>query len=185
MPKKVFINGGELFDNDTQQFISVKPIGLVLEHCLVSISRWESKFHKPFLVDKPEKTPDEMFYYMKCMVLNHDMDDIDDNIFKCCSQEVIDDIIKYIKDPQTATTITIRNKKKNRDIITSELIYYWMCANYIPFSCETWPLNRLLTLVEICSVKNDPKQGKMSTKDILSQNHALNMARRAKLGSLG
>lgn len=185
MPKKIKIEGGELFDNDTQQFITVKPIELILEHSLISISRWESKYHKAFLVDTPEKTIDEMLYYMKCMVLNYDPEDVDENVFKMCSKQTIDEIVAYIHDPQTATTITTRNKKRNRDIITSELVYYWMCANYIPFSCETWPFNRLLTLIEVCSIKNDPKQGKMKTRDILSQNQALNKARRAKLGSLG
>lgn len=185
MPKPIVIKERELFDNNTQQFIQIPELKLTLEHSLLSISKWESKYHKPFLVDEPKKTQEEMLYYLWCMVLDDFADDLDPNVFLGVGSEQMEEIIKYIKDPQTATTINIRNKKKNRDIITSELVYYWMCANYIPFSCETWPINRLLTLIEVCSVKNDPKQGKMSTKDILSQNHALNMARRAKLGSLG
>ena len=144
------------------------------------------KYHKPFLIDKPEKTREEMLYYLWCMIMEDDIADETDPIsFLAIDEEQYQSILNYIKDPCTATTIQIYKKNNKRQIITSELIYYWMCANYIPFSCDTWPINRLLTLVEICSIKNDPKQGKMSRKEILSQNHALNMARRAKSGSSG
>ncbi len=182
MPKKIHIHAREFFDESTQQFITVPELDVTLEHSLLSISKWEAKTHKPFLVDEPQKTSEEMYYYMWCMSLDENVEPIS---FRALTESQIKEIVEYIQDPQTATTINHKNKKKNREIVTSELIYYWMCANYIPYSCETWPLNRLLTLIEVCSIKNDPKQGKMKTRDILSQNAALNKARRAKLGTTG
>ncbi len=182
MAKKIHIYKREFFDEVTQQFITINERDVVLEHSLLSISKWEAKTHKPFLLDEPKKTIDEIYYYAWCMSLDNDVDPIS---FRALNETQLNEIIEYIGDPQTATTINRRNRKQNREIITSELIYYWMTVNYIPFSCETWPLNRLLTLIEVCSIKNDPKQGKMKARDVLSQNAALNKARRAKLGTKG
>lgn len=177
------------FDDAKQEFIEVgedfNGMTIQLEHSLISISKWESKWHKPFLSKdgKNEKrTEEESIDYIKCMTLTKNVPDI---AYKSLTQENMKEIFDYINDPMTATTITINQKgPKNREIITSELIYYWMVANQIPFECEKWPLNRLMTLIEICGIKNSPPK-KMSQRELMARNTKLNAARRAKCHSKG
>jgi hypothetical protein len=177
----------EVWDPNKEEFTivrGVKPTTLTMEHSLLSLSKWESKYHKPFL-GKDEKTPEEMLYYIQCMTINN----VDPEAFYCLTQEQIQQIGDYIADPMTATTINHRNggkggPRRNNRIVTSEVIYYWMVAHQIPFECQKWHLNRLLMLIEVCNVENAPQQ-KMSNREILKQNRALNMARRAKMHSSG
>lgn len=165
------------WDEKNEMFVDARTVTLQLEHSLVSISKWESKWHKPFLL-KQEKNYDEIIDYIKCMTLTRN---VKDDVYDHLSRENIEQINDYINDPQTATTFS--NNKKNggsREIITSELIYYWMVALNIPFEeCQKWHLNRLLTLIRVCEVKNTPAK-KMSKKDIYSRQAAINAARRKK-----
>lgn len=170
----------ELFDNRTQEFITYKPITVNLEHSLVSISKWESKWHKPFLDKRSPKTREELTDYIRCMTLTQN---VNYDIYNHLPAEVIDKINNYLEDPMTATTISKKNNHGPNQIITSELIYYWMIALGIPFECQKWHINRLLTLIEVCNVKSNPK--KMSKKDIYSQNAALNKMRRQAAKSKG
>lgn len=181
MPISIVVPAAELFDSKTGEFIEIKETALNLEHSLISISKWESKWHKPYLSSN-EKTKEEAIDYVRCMTLNGG---VDPNVYKALTGRNIDDISKYINDPMTATTIKRENRGRSRETITSELIYYWMTELNIPFDpCQKWHLSRLLMLIEVCSVKKTPAK-KMSKADVLRQNHSLNAARRAKAHSRG
>lgn len=181
----ISVNGDDFFNETTQEFITIKPQHLVMEHSLLSLSKWEANWKKPFLTDE-KKTPDEYLDYIKCMTITPKVDDL---LYKCLSGENFDAIYNYINDPRTATTInrvSNRNRSFRRSrVVTSELIYYWMIANNIPIECEKWHLNRLMILIEICSIENNPKKKKMSRNAILQQNRELNAARRAKYHTKG
>ena len=171
----------EEYDDVREEFIETDEQTLTLEHSLVSISKWESKWHKPFL-SKEDKTMEETIDYVRCMTLTKN---VDPNVYYALTPENIETIQKYIEDPMTATWFSDKHRgPKNREIITSELIYYWMTALQIPFECQKWHLNRLMTLIQVCSIKNQPSK-KMSKKEAMSQQRALNAARRAKSGSAG
>lgn len=169
----------ELWDEEKQEFVHVRETTLRLEHCLYSISKWESKWKKPFL-SKDQKTDEESKDYIRCMAL----DDIDTEVLSFLTQENMDQISAYMEDPMTATWFSEDRSKPNRQIITSERIYYWMCAAQIPFECQYWHFNRLMTLIRVASIDSQPSK-KMGKKDIYSQNAALNRARRAKHKSKG
>lgn len=178
---KIIIPETEVWDEVREQFISTKEQTLSLEHSLVSLSRWESKWEKPFL-KKEDRSFEENIDYIRCMTINGN---VDPNAYYCLTPDNIAEINKYIESPMTATTIPDNNQRRGpKEQITSELIYYWMIAFNIPFECEKWHLNRLLTLIRVCDFKNKPPK-KMSTKEIMSRNAALNQARRAKLNSRG
>ena len=171
----------EQWDEENQEFINTKAQTLTLEHSLVSLSKWEAKWHKPFLSTK-EKTYEETMDYIKCMTLTQN---VDPNVYKALSDENIHAVNKYIEDPMTATTFGEQKKgRKSSETITSELIYYWMISLNIPVEFQKWHLNRLLTLIEVCNRKNEPPK-KMGQGDIMKQNAALNAARRKKLNTRG
>ena len=169
----------ELYDEVRNEFTFVKKQTLVLEHSLLSLSKWESKWHKPFL-SKKEKTDEETFDYIRCMIVNT----VDENVLRCISPAMIEQVNTYIQDSMTATTVPNDKSKTNHEIVMAELIYYWMVALRIPFECQKWHLNRLLTLIDVCSIKSQPPK-KMSQRAILQRNAALNAARRKALHSKG
>ena len=178
---QIVIPAIELWDEETQEFIQVKEQTLQLEHSLVSLSKWESKWNKAFLGKQP-KSVEETLDYIKCMTLTKN---VDPNIYKWISNENIQKINKYIDAPMTATTfMEDPSNKRNNEIVTSELIYYWMVTLNIPFECQKWHLNRLLTLIRVCNVKNTPPK-KRSRREIMSRNAALNAARKKKLNTKG
>ena len=178
---RITVPSNELWDEKSSQFIVIKEQKLQLEHSLVSLSKWESKWHKPFLAKEP-KTHEETIDYIKCMTITQN---VDPNVYLAFTKENMEAINKYIEDPMTATTINSdKNAKKNREIVTSEIIYHWMIALNIPLECEKWHLNRLLTLIQVCNIKNSPPK-KQSRRDILSQNAKLNAARRKQMNSRG
>jgi hypothetical protein len=170
----------ELFNEEDNTFTQFKGSVLTLEHSLVSVSKWESRWCVPFL-SKNEKTALETLDYIRCMTLTQN---VDDEVYKHLSQANIQAIEEYIDRPMTATTITDRSRRQNREIITAEIIYYWMIALNVPFECQKWHLNRLLMLINVCSIKQeDPK--KMRGKALNMKNKALNEQRRAALGTRG
>ncbi len=171
----------EGWDEEKQEFIEEQTITLCLEHSLVSLSKWESKWCKSFF-SKQAKSDEETIDYIKCMSLN---EDVSSDVYAHLSMQNIMDINKYIEAPMTATHITEpKGGKPNKDVVTSELIYYWMIALNIPFECQYWHLNRLLTLIQVCNVKNQPDK-KMSRSETMKQYAALNAARRKKYNSKG
>lgn len=183
----IMIPEREFFDERTGEFITIKQQELQLEHSLISLSRWESKWKKPFLVQSGKDgshSLQEIQDYIRCMSLNQNVDPV---VFQTLGPDVIKQVEAYIGDPHTATTIVDRrpNRSAGRgETITSELIYYWMVAHDIPFECQKWHLNRLLTLIKICNIKNIPAE-KMSKQSIFAQNRSLNAQRRAALHSKG
>lgn len=179
---KITIKAGELFDGAKNVFVvNGKDETIVLEHSLVSISKWESKWHKPFLSDKP-KTAEESLDYIKCMTITQN---VDPTLYKFLSKENYEQINKYIEDSMTASWVNdINGKKGSREVITSELIYYWMIALNIPVEFQKWHLNRLLMLIKICNAKNQPPK-KMSKGELMRRNRSLNAARRKASGSKG
>lgn len=171
----------EYYDEDKNEFFYEGPWTLQLEHSLISISKWEAKYHKPFL-GKEQKTILETKEYIRCMTLNNK---VDEKCYNALTNDNFDIVNQYIANKMTATTFSSKEKQSfSREIITSELIYYWMVALQIPFECEKWHLNRLLTLIQICNVKN-AKPTKMSKKDIFKRNSDLNAQRKQQLGTTG
>lgn len=170
----------EWFNDATQEFITVKGTTLQLEHSLVSLSKWEAKWNIPFL-SKDEKTLEQTLDYIRCMTITQNVNPM---VYEQLSEDNVEKINKYINTSMTATTFSNLDNKPSREIITSELIYYWMIALNIPMECQKWHLNRLLTLIRVCNVKNAPPK-KMSARDIMSRNSALNAARRKKYNTKG
>lgn len=171
----------ELYDSAKREFIKVKEQTLQLEHSLVSLSKWEAKWQKAFLTKK-EKTLEEILDYVRCMTLTQN---VNPYVYQGLTKDNVEQINKYIESPMTATYLSNeQNGKVNRETVTSELVYYWMIALNIPFECQKWHLNRLLTLIKVCNVKNQPPK-KMSKSAILSRNAALNAARRQQLNTKG
>ena len=171
----------ETWDEEKEEFVSAQKTTLELEHSLVSISKWESKWCKPFL-SSTNKTADEIMDYIKCMTLTPN---VDPDIYSRLTTDHFKQINEYINAPMTATTFSDdKMSKKNREIATSELIYYWMIALQIPLECQEWHLNRLLTLVRVCNIKNEPPK-KMGKRDLMSRNAKLNAARRQQLNTKG
>lgn len=174
----------EYFDNAKQEFIYLKKQTLDLEHSLVSISKWEAKWKKPFMTNEP-KTTAEYSDYIRCMTLNSNVDPL---VYSALSSDVISRVSAYIDDTMTATWFNDNNIGKQRggrgQVVTSELIYYWMITFGIPFECQKWHLNRLLTLIRICEIKNAPSKN-MKKKDIYAQYRNLNAARKKNLGTNG
>ena len=177
---KIIVPSGELYDERSNEFISTKQQVLHLEHSLVSLSKWESKWCKPFL-SKETKTTEETIDYIKCMVITKN---VDDNVYRFISNENISLVRDYIDAKMTATTFGNEKKNGSIQIITAELIYYWMIQMNIPFECQKWHLNRLMTLINVCSIKNAPAK-KMSKRDIMSRNAAINAARKNELNTKG
>lgn len=178
---KLTIPEREFWDDEKDEFKIFGERTLELEHSLVSVSKWESTWEVPFL-DAKEKTDSQTLDYIRCMISSEDFDPA---ILLGLSQENIDQVNKYIDRKMTATWFSDQKTKgRSKEIITSELIYYWMISLNIPFECQYWHLNRLLTLVKVCSQKNAPAK-KMSKSELVARNRALNEQRKAQLKTSG
>lgn len=174
----------EIFDEQTNEFkVLVEEQTLQLEHSLVSLSKWESKWNKSFLSYSSKITEEETIDYIKCMTITQH---VKPEVYNYLTNDNIRQIQEYISAPMTATYFSEDNSKKgSREVVTAELIYYWMIALNIPFDpCQKWHLNRLLTLIRVCNIKNAPPK-KRSRRDILSRNAQLNAARRKQLNTRG
>ena len=178
---RITIPAEEFWDEVNEEFIYTKEQTLQLEHSLVSLSKWESKWCKAFLT-KQEKTFEETLDYIKFMTITQN---VDPKVYNYLTNENIDEVNRYIEAPMTATYFSEdKTSKISREQVTAELIYYWMISLNIPFECQKWHLNRLLTLIKVCNIKNTPPK-KRSRKDIMSSNAALNAARRKQLNTRG
>jgi len=171
----------EYFDERTERFGTIKATTLYLEHSLISISKWEAKWHLPFF--DSEKTNEQTLDYIRCMILNREIDEKSYYV-NLLTADDIQKINTYINDPMTATVITDDGKRGRNQKVTSELIYCWMIQFNIPAEFEKWHINRLIMLIRVCGEENKPKK-KMSRKEIMAQNKALNAARKARLNTRG
>lgn len=178
---KLIIPGGTHWDKVNEKFLEFDQVELKLEHSLLSVSKWEAFYQKPFLAPG-EKTREEVLGYLKAMVMTPDADL--DAVLRC-DQKSIDEIQAYIASPQTATTFAEMPQHRGpSEIITSELIYYWMASAGIPFETERWHLNRLLTLIRVASIKSS-KPKKISKHEIAQRNRQLNEQRKQQYGTKG
>lgn len=169
----------ELFIEDTNEFAVIKEQTLSLEHSLVSISKWEQKWNIPFL--EGEKTLEQSRDYIRCMTLTQNVNPL---VYYCLTNENIEAINKYIEAPMTATWFRKEKKTTKKEIITNERIYYWMITLNIPFECQKWHLNRLLTLIRVCMVENAPKK-KRNKKEMLEERNRLNELRKKQYNTKG
>lgn len=178
---RITIPATELWDERRQEFINTKEQTLQLEHSLVSLHKWESRWNKPFLTNQ-NKTYEETVDYVRCMTLTQN---VNPDVYNCLTAENLKQVNDYIQAPMTATVFSEdRSGKSNREIITAELIYYWMIALQIPTEYRKWHLNQLLTLVRVCNIKNSPPK-KRSRAEIMQQNAAINAARRKRHNTMG
>lgn len=172
----------ELYNEHSNEFTYTKPVTLRLEHSLVSISKWESKWHKPFLLKDYVFPREELIDYVRCMTISQNIDPM---VYQLLTRSELGKINAYIEESQTATTFSNLKSRANTQVVTSELIYYWMTAYNIPFECQKWHFSRLMTLIEIASIKSDPDKNKMSKRAIFEQNRKLNEQRRKAKNSKG
>lgn len=179
---KITIPKTEIYDPVKNEFCYVKDHTISLEHSLVSISKWESKWHKPYFL-KERKTYEETIDYLRCMTLTQN---VDPKVYYCIPETELVRINAYIEDPMTATWFSDEKELKGKGgrIITSELLYFWMTAYNIPFECQKWHINRLITLIRVCNEETKPKK-KMNQNQILARNAKLNKKRRAALRTKG
>ncbi len=181
MLQLIIPDSDELWDEKKEEFVYRKGQTLQLEHSLVSLAKWESKWCVPFL-SKKDKTLEETLDYIKCMTITQN---VNPEVYLNLTQENVDAVNAYINAPMTATYFS--NEKAtgpSNEQVTSEIIYYWMIALNIPPEYQKWHLNRLLTLIKVCNIKNQPPK-KHSRREIMRRNAALNAERRKRLGSRG
>lgn len=187
MPLRITIPGAEQYDPVQNLFYTTKDTTLVLEHSLVSISKWEQKWKIPFISNGTKLTPEQLEDYVRCMTITQNVDPL---VYSALTQDNYKQILEYMDDKMTATIINEKNIPKGGAgraagrTVTNELVYYWMAALQIPFSCEKWHFNRLMTLIRVASIEQQPPK-QMSKRDIMAQNKSLNAARRARLKSKG
>ena len=178
---RIIVPGTEYYNEEDEEFHTVGDFVLDLEHSLLSLSKWESKYQKPFLGNN-EKTPEEILGYIEAMILNTE---VPSDLFSRLSRENINSINSYIESKESATTFGTMPETRGRgETITSELIYYWMVAYTISFECEKWHLNRLFSLIRICNMKNSPTK-KMSKSELAQRNRDLNAQRKAQYNTSG
>ncbi len=188
MPKVIHIDKTELWDDVNEEFVYVNEEDIVIEHSLWAIARWEEKYHKPFMVEK-NKTNEELLDYIRIMTLNN----VDPSVYGKLTQKTLKEIDAYMNDPMTATTFSKEEQEKlkkggiDETFVTAEIVYWWMTAQNIPFECEHWHINKLITLVKVCSIKNAPddkKKKKMTSSDLAAR-RAMMQARRAQYHTNG
>jgi hypothetical protein len=171
----------EGYDEKKKEFVPIESFTLEMQHSLATLSKWESFFEKPFLSGK-EKTVEETMWYVRAMVMSPN---VPPEVFLKLSRENFEEINEYINASMTATTFhEATNQAHSSEIITAEIIYYWMISLNIWIDCENWHINRLLALIKVCNLKNAPPK-KMTRDEMLAQRRALNDRRRAKTGSRG
>lgn len=181
---QIVVPKGEYWDEANEEFIYTEGGILKLEHSLISISNWESKWHVSFF-NTLDKTDEQTLDYIRCMTLNSSS--VNPDLYNHLSMKNVQDINRYIEDPMTATKVTVSQigkEKTTGEFITSELIYYWMIQYGIPVEFEKWHINRLIMLIRVCSEKNKPNK-KMNARQVAELNKARNAARRAKHGTKG
>lgn len=181
------IPGQRYWDEENEVFVYPETVVLELEHSLVTLSKWESEFEKPFL-SKDEKTAEEIFRYIQIM---NQTPNTSPDVFQYLTEENVREINDYISAKTTATWFNDPppgSQPPNREVITAELIYYWMISVEMPIEpFQNWHLNRLFTLLRVFSVKNgkNQKMNPEEKKNWLSERERLNELRKKQMGSDG
>ena len=181
---EITIHPGERFDEETRTFVALKKdVKISLEHSLISISRWEAMYKRPYLSDRGPRTGEEILDYIRCMTITQN---VDPNAYYFLSESDLQKINNYIGTEQTATTFRAHTKDRRRkaEIVSSELVYYWMFSMGIPKDCERWHISRLFTLIRVFDIKQS-KPKKRSKKEMIAERNALNRARRAQYNTTG
>ena|SRR5215204_5450118 len=177
----ITVGGTESYDEKTVEFVMVGGTALQLEHSLVSLSKWESKYEKPFL-GKDQKTGEQVFNYVKCMIVD---EETPEELLNSLTDDNFKQINAYLDAKMTATWFAPATAApRSSEVITSELIYYWMIQFQIPWEAQYWHLNRLFTLIQVCNAKA-AKPSKMSKAEIHRRNRELNEQRKKQLGTTG
>ena len=172
--------GDEKWDDAKEEFVKAETCVLQLEHSLISLSKWESKWCKPYL--SSEKTDEEILDYIKCMTITQN---VDQDVYNHLTNANIMDIKNYIDAPMTAMKFPKnRASKLSREIITSDIIYYWMITLQIPSDFQEWHLNRLIALIRVCDIKNSPPK-KKSQREIMEEYSRINAERRKQMNTKG
>lgn len=186
---KISIPPQEIINNDTYDIIQVPGADLTLEHSLVSLKKWEEKWHIPFLKKDPPKTPEQLRDYVKCMTINSKV--VDPIIYDHIPKYIMDEIAAYIENPMTATWFSDRfgNKKPQNEalddkIITAELVYYWMICLNIPVEFQKWHFNQLITLIRVCNEENKPPE-KRNKREIIDEYKRINEIRKKQYNTKG
>jgi hypothetical protein len=178
---KLSVSIPEVFNETNNEFIGGHVVDIELEHSLVSLSKWESFFETPFIASK-DKTEEQVLWYVEAMTLTPN---VPPEVFQNLSQDNVDAINKYINAKMSATWFSEEEKKKHsREVVTAEIIYYWMISLGVPFECQHWHLNKLLTLIRVCNQKNAPEK-KLTKQEIAERNRDLNAQRKAQLKTAG
>jgi hypothetical protein len=183
MPLTITIPSVDLFDEDKNKFFVTEERTVELEHSLVSLSKWEQKWKIPFIGNK-QLTTEQAIDYIRCMCLTPNIPP-EEFKFLAYSPESLKRVNEYISDTMTATWFNERASTKSSEAVTSEVLYYMLVALTIPFETQYWHLNRLLTLIRVTNLKNDPKKKLMPLNEQLQQQRDINAERRAKFGSKG
>lgn len=178
---KLRVQSKEWFDEKKSEFITFDGADLELEHSLKAIREWEGKWERPFFSDK-QMTKAEFIDYVRCMTLNK----VDKLAYLSLSNANVREIQKYLEKKHTATWFSNKQNtpKRRNETVTAELVYYWMTELGIPYTCESWNFNTLMTLIEVCNRKN-AKPSKRNSSDILSEQAKLNAERRKRLNTKG
>lgn len=176
----ITVPGHELYNEESEQFVSVGEVRLELEHSLASLSKWESEWEKPFL-GKEAKSTEEINSYIKHMCLTPN---VPPEVFLRFSQQNLQELNDYLNAKMTATWFSNAPGKPSSEIITAELVYYWMIALQIPFECQHWHLERLFTLIKVVNLKNSPAK-KKPRADLAAERRALNEQRKQQYGTKG
>lgn len=181
----ITIPATELFNDETQKFVNTKETTLQLEHSLVSLSKWEQTWEKPFL-GKDDRNTIETIDYIRCMTISPEVPP--QEVYNAITNTLMNQIAEYINKKMTATwfsEVPGQSRAQSGETITAEIIYYWLIALQVPFEVQTWHLNRLLTLIRVVNIKNDPKKKMMPKKDAAAQQRMLNEQRKVKFQTKG
>lgn len=180
---KLFLPSREIWDDKKEEFSTIGGYEVELEHSLYTMAAWEAKWKVGF-TNKQGLTQKQLFDYITTFMCQ--TPDVPKSAWLTINDEIVKKIQEYMEDPCTATKINSHavNKPKKRETVTAEILYCQMFQLGIPLECEHWHLNRLMTLIEVCAIKNSPPK-KMSRKEVAALQQKQNAAMRAKLGSKG
>lgn len=175
---ELHISETELWDPVSEKFLLVKEQSLPLEHSLLSISKWEEKWHKPMpLINNERLSGDEFLDYVRCMTISRNPDPL---VYRCITAREVEAIMAYINDPHTATWFGNEKSGGNdKRPLTTELIYHLMFAFGVSKECEKWHLNRLMTQLRVEYEESKPSK-KKTPAEIAERHRMLNAKRRAE-----